>query len=367
MKAGVRVVISDPTCEEFFPSETIDVQETLQNYVIEMGENIKQINKFQEEYTYNLNEPKIENALLYGMIYSSKIGDVDGKFTLEKSILSLPMHFNRKFVQLRFKEKQLGLCRGQIIAVSGVYDKGILYVSNIYTNCRKKIPEKLPETFNSSIVICCGPYVTNNIDSVIKLNERISRLNPDFTIFLGPFVTEDCFLVSNSSKDGPAYFVDNLTEEIVQILSHNLSNSVFIPSPEDATGLQVIPSPRIMDGGLTYSCTGNPCQIRYGPLEMYAIAFQSMQYLENNCDGNEVEKGIMAKQCNGYPSVADCLMLNNISEMKAKRSPHFYIYAGNQEISEWEGTTSMGIPSYAKANKFALLVFKDGNFEIQFL
>ncbi|EAY17255.1 hypothetical protein TVAG_292080 [Trichomonas vaginalis G3] len=364
---GVRVVLSDPCCEDYFPTDILDVQETLQNYVIEMGENLRQTNKFSEEYTYNLSESVIDNALIYGVILSSKIGDINGKFTLENAILSLTPHFNKKQVNLKFKPTQTGLCRGEIIAVSGKYSNGNVYVDQVFTNCRKKNPESIPETFNSTILVCTGPYINDSLDQIILLNHKLVQINPDFTIFLGPFLTEDCSIIMNFGKEGPCYDADTLTEEVIQILSQNLKNSVFIPSPDDISGLKIIPGPRISDGGLTYSCTGNPCQIRYGPIDIYSIAFQSMDYLIENCCSKTPEEGILAKQCSGYPSVHPYIQYNNISDLKAKRSPHLFIYSGNQEHLEWNGTTSIGTPSFLKSNKITLCQFKDGKLDIQFV
>ena len=362
-----RIIYSEPVCDMFFPTEISDVQDSIQNYVVEMGECLKQANNFEEEYSYNLSKPEIDDVLLYGRLYSSQIGDFDGKFSLKNCILSLPSHFNREFVNLIFPPTISNLFRGEIIAVSGRYSNGTVFVSNVFTNCRINEPLQISSNFSTLITICAGEYVDNSLDSAKELNEKIVSIKPEKCIFLGPICTTECNILHDKSNEGPIETADTLTKILIQTLSESLNECIFVASPYDACGLPIIPSPRIEESNLTSICTGNPCQIQIGELSLYCLSYDSMNAISKQCDG-EVDGSILHEQCNGLPTLVPGLIQNNIQEMKTKTTPHIFAILGKEpKITEYNGSYTITIPEWIQKRKIAVIKVKNGNISISFI
>jgi hypothetical protein len=361
-----RVVYTEPSCDQYFPTQTHDVQDSVQSYVTDMGEMLKQANNFEDEYTYNLSKPEIEEVLIYGRLYSSSVGDIESTFSIKNCILSLPTQFSRKEVNLLFKPTVKGLFRGQIIAVSGKYSSGNVYVSDVFTNCRVSPPKEISEGFSTTIAVASGPFADKSFEEAKEANAKLRKISAEKTIFLGPICTCDSSLLNDTSAEGPADTPDTLSEELIKTLSEDMDECVFVSSPDDAAGLPVLPSPRIFDSGDNYFCTGNPCQLQIGELSLYAFAYCALDKVEEQCDG-AVEPSCLAQQCSGLPAVAHEMIPNNIESFKAKRSPHIYIVTGKEAILEWEGTKTVAVPNWITSKKVAVIRVAGGSYNVEFV
>ena len=361
-----RVVYSEPSCDDYFPTNVSDIQESMQSYVDFMGESLKMANNFDNDYTFDLSKPEIENVLIYGRLYSSQIGDSEDSFSVKNSILSLSALFNRKSVNLIFKQTAKNLFRGQIIAVSGKYSNGNVFVSQIFTNCRVLQPKKLSADFSTTIAVASGPFSENSLQQAKDLNAKLREINAEKTIFLGPICTNGSSLLNDTSTEGPKETPDTLSESIIKILSEDINESIFVASPDDAAGFPIVPSPRIFESGANYFCTGNPCQLQIGELSIYAFAYRALEKVEEQCDG-ELDASCLAQQCSGLPTVAHELNPNNLEALRAKKSPHIFLVTGKEAIYEWEGEKTISIPDWASSEKVAVVDVRGGDFNVEFV
>lgn len=371
---SARLLIRETQTPRFFSSNIQAMQKALCDYVDQMGQLLKQNNKIEGEYTYDLEVSNTGDIIIYGRIYAKLDNEnATEKLIKRKSQIQLTPKFSRNYLDFDVEDDQkMFYYRGQIIAAIGRFQNETFIAKQIFSDTRTTKPREISTLFNFNISVAAGPYFTNGLEEVQEFVEGIVENKPDLAIFLGPFIPQDSKLILSKECVRTA---EDLTKEVIEILSKPLKNVVFVSSPEDAMSVPTLPCPAIADGGLNYSITGDPVFIEYGDLDLFMTSFNTFKACAANFQGKNVVDGKeisrintvlneIIYQANICPCIDPTIQSEFISMFRPFRTPHIYITSGvvNSTISEIDGTQAILVNPAARKS-FVLIHVKDGKVE----
>lgn len=368
---SARLLIKEPPSIRYFSSQLPSIQKDLSNYVDSMAQDIKKANNITEEFNFDLETANTGDLLIYGRIYAKLDNDNPSeKLIGHKAQIQLTSKFSRPYLDFEAKLNETYYYRGQIVVVLGTFQNSVFVAKQIYSNCRVAKPHEISTLFNTKITVAAGPYFKENLSEVQDFAEGVLENKPDLAIFLGPFIPADCKLLyaKECNRTG-----EDLTKEVLTILSNNHKNCVFVSSAEDSIADPVLPTKAFMPSTDNYSVTMDPVFIEYGDLDLFLTSYQSYKLIANNFEGKKTVNGAevgsrittilteFANQQSICPGIDEQVQQSFISHFRPVRPPHVFVVPGqpNATVSVDDDVTTILI-NPAIRRSFAMIRVKDG-------